>query len=202
MKRSIALSIAILVIGSLPALFQQKRLNDLHAEVGKLTSEAVRLGVLDDASLSPSERRLTKHQRADREKQARSVTADILAFRPELVPVGEDQLPHLELTREVARRFNQMYCGVDPQTEDKDYIKAGGTDPDAVSALAAKLNRMSAEMTDKQHDEVRADAGGKSIDDLVGQLVAAIDEANVETKARELNSGATDLTEQQLEAAE
>jgi len=83
-----------------------------------------------------------------------------------------------------------------------DYIKAGGTDPDAVSALAAKLNRMSAEMTDKQHDEVRADAGGKSIDDLVGQLVAAIDEANVETKARELNSGATDLTEQQLEAAE
>ena len=30
--------------------------------------------------------------------------ADILAFRPDLVPVGEDQLPHLELTREVARR--------------------------------------------------------------------------------------------------
>ena len=33
--------------------------------------------------------------------------ADILAFRPALVPVGEDQLPHLEMTREVARRFNQ-----------------------------------------------------------------------------------------------
>ena len=40
--------------------------------------------------------------------------ADILAFRPELVPVGEDQIPHLELTREVARRFDQMYCGVEP----------------------------------------------------------------------------------------
>lgn len=39
--------------------------------------------------------------------------ADILAFRPDLVPVGEDQLPHLELTRFVARKFNQMYCGVD-----------------------------------------------------------------------------------------
>jgi hypothetical protein len=76
-----------------------------------------------------------------------------------------------------------------------DYIKAGGTDPDAVSALAGKLNRMSAEMTDKQHNEVRAHAGGKSIDEVVGQLVAAIDEANVETKARELNPGATDLTE-------
>ena len=50
--------------------------------------------------------------------------ADILAFRPALVPVGEDQLPHLEMTREVARRFNQIYCGVDPHTEDKDYSPA------------------------------------------------------------------------------
>ena len=32
--------------------------------------------------------------------------ADILAFRPELVPVGEDQIPHLELCREVTRKFN------------------------------------------------------------------------------------------------
>src|SRR5438874_3337777 len=56
-------------------------------------------------------------------------TADILAFRPDVVPVGEDQLPHLEMTREVARRFNQMYCGVDSHTEDKDYLKAGGLLP-------------------------------------------------------------------------
>src|SRR5881275_2770301 len=55
--------------------------------------------------------------------------ADILAFRPDVVPVGEDQIPHLELTREVARRFNQIYCGVDPHTEDKDYITAGGLLP-------------------------------------------------------------------------
>ncbi len=50
-------------------------------------------------------------------------TADILAFRPDVVPVGEDQAPHLEMTREVARRFNQLYAGVDPQAEDAD--KAG-----------------------------------------------------------------------------
>ena len=56
-------------------------------------------------------------------------TADILAFRPQMVPVGEDQLPHLELTREVARRFDQLYCGVDPHTPDKDYVKAGGLFP-------------------------------------------------------------------------
>jgi tryptophanyl-tRNA synthetase len=55
--------------------------------------------------------------------------ADILIFRPELVPVGEDQLAHIEPCREVARRFNQIYCGVDPQTEDADYEQAGGLFP-------------------------------------------------------------------------
>lgn len=55
--------------------------------------------------------------------------ADILAFRPELVPVGEDQVAHIEMCREVARRFNQVYCGVDPQTEDADYVSAGGVFP-------------------------------------------------------------------------
>ena len=64
--------------------------------------------------------------------------ADILAFRPVMVPVGEDQLPHLELTREIARRFNQMYCGVNPQTEDKDYVKAGALFP----IIEPKLGRV------------------------------------------------------------
>lgn len=35
--------------------------------------------------------------------------ADILLYKAEAVPVGEDQLPHLELTREIARRFNFLY---------------------------------------------------------------------------------------------
>lgn len=35
--------------------------------------------------------------------------ADILLYKAEKVPVGEDQLPHLELTREIARRFNSLY---------------------------------------------------------------------------------------------
>src|SRR3954463_14001498 len=64
--------------------------------------------------------------------------ADILAFRPALVPVGEDQLPHLELTREVARKFDQLYNGVDPHTEDKDYGKAGGGFP----VIEPKLGRV------------------------------------------------------------
>ncbi len=35
--------------------------------------------------------------------------ADILIYQAQAVPVGEDQLPHLELTREIARRFNSLY---------------------------------------------------------------------------------------------
>ena len=49
-------------------------------------------------------------------------TADILAFRAHSVPVGEDQVPHIELTREVARRFNKLYCGIDENIEDDDPI--------------------------------------------------------------------------------
>jgi len=40
-------------------------------------------------------------------------SADILVYRASYVPVGEDQVPHVELTREVARRFNHLY-GRDP----------------------------------------------------------------------------------------
>ncbi len=36
-------------------------------------------------------------------------TADVLAYRAALVPVGEDQVPHIELAREIARRFNHLY---------------------------------------------------------------------------------------------
>ncbi len=35
--------------------------------------------------------------------------ADILLYKADAVPIGEDQLPHLELCREIARRFNSMY---------------------------------------------------------------------------------------------
>ncbi|MFA9562502.1 MAG: tryptophan--tRNA ligase [Nitrospirota bacterium] len=56
--------------------------------------------------------------------------ADILLYKPDLVPVGKDQLPHLELTREVGRRFNSLYTTVFP--EPKEYLtkfpKVLGTD--------------------------------------------------------------------------
>ncbi len=43
--------------------------------------------------------------------------ANILMARAHLVPVGEDQLPHIELTREVARRFNRQFKEVFPEPE-------------------------------------------------------------------------------------
>jgi len=41
--------------------------------------------------------------------------ADILLYLPDFVPVGQDQLPHLELTREIARRFNHLYGAFFPE---------------------------------------------------------------------------------------
>jgi len=67
--------------------------------------------------------------------------ADILAFRPDIVPVGEDQLPHLELTRFAARKFNQLYCGVDSHTLDKDYLSAGGLFP-IIQPLLGRIKRL------------------------------------------------------------
>lgn len=66
--------------------------------------------------------------------------ADILAFRPDNVPVGEDQLPHIEMTREIARRFNITFCGVDPQAGDDAHCRDGLFPiPDASVGRVARL---------------------------------------------------------------
>ena len=43
--------------------------------------------------------------------------ADILLYKGDAVPVGEDQVPHVEITREIARRFNNQYGEVFPEPE-------------------------------------------------------------------------------------
>ena len=45
--------------------------------------------------------------------------ADILIYKGDVVPVGEDQVPHVELTREIARRFNHLYGDVFPEPQPK-----------------------------------------------------------------------------------
>mgnify|MGYP000277759945 FL=1 len=45
------------------------------------------------------------------------MTADIILYKAEYVPVGEDQIPHLELSREIVRRFNNLYQPVFPEPQ-------------------------------------------------------------------------------------
>src|SRR4051795_5519248 len=76
-------------------------------------------------------------------------SADILIYRARYVPVGEDQVPHVEFTREVARRFNHLY-GKEPGFEEK--AKA------AVKKMGTKKARLLAELRTKylEHGETEA----------------------------------------------
>ncbi len=67
--------------------------------------------------------------------------ADILAFRPVYVPVGEDQVPHIEMCRFVAGKFNQVYCGVNNRTPEEEHVKAGGVFP-IPKALVGRIARL------------------------------------------------------------
>ena len=67
--------------------------------------------------------------------------ADILAFRPELVPVGEDQVAHIEMCREIARRFNWTYTNVSADMDDAEHLARGGVFP-FPNALVGKIGRL------------------------------------------------------------
>lgn len=45
--------------------------------------------------------------------------ADVLLYKATIVPIGVDQLPHIELTREIARRFNHFYGNIFPEPHEK-----------------------------------------------------------------------------------
>ena len=69
--------------------------------------------------------------------------ADILAFRPELVPVGEDQEAHIEMCRDVALKFNQMYCAVGNRVPAEEHAKAGTPGASGVFPVPkAKIGRV------------------------------------------------------------
>lgn len=72
------------------------------------------------------------------------MSADILIYRADKVPVGEDQIPHVEFTRELARRFNHMY-GREPGFEDKAR--------DAVKKLGGKKARLYEELRTRFQQE-------------------------------------------------
>jgi len=61
--------------------------------------------------------------------------ADILLYKGDLVPVGEDQVPHVEISREIARRFNNQYGTVFPEPEPKltNFARLPGLDGNRMS---------------------------------------------------------------------
>ncbi len=86
--------------------------------------------------------------------------ADILIYRANMVPVGEDQVSHVELVREIARRFNHIY-GTEPGFEDK--AKA------AVKKLGAKKARRYAELRtafQERGDDEALDAAREMLNDI------------------------------------
>jgi tryptophanyl-tRNA synthetase len=60
-------------------------------------------------------------------------TADILLYKGDVVPVGEDQVPHVEISRELARKFNNQYGIVFPEPEPRlsKFARLPGLDGDA-----------------------------------------------------------------------
>ena len=74
--------------------------------------------------------------------------ADILIYRAQHVPVGEDQVPHLEMTREIARRFNYLY-GREPDFEEKAQ--------EAVKKLGSKLAKQYIELRNRFQEHALLD---------------------------------------------
>jgi tryptophanyl-tRNA synthetase len=76
-------------------------------------------------------------------------SADILIYRANQVPVGEDQVPHIEFTREIARRFNHIY-GREPGFEEKAEA--------AIKKLGAKRAKVYVEARTRYQEQGDAEA--------------------------------------------
>ena len=100
-------------------LFLQSRLPE-HAELHLALSMCTPLGWLERVPTYKDQ----QEKLADRDLTTYGFlgypllqAADILMYRAAWVPVGEDQVPHVELTREIARRFNHLYGDVLPEPQ-------------------------------------------------------------------------------------
>ena len=76
-------------------------------------------------------------------------SADILIYRATQVPVGEDQVPHIEFTREIARRFNHIY-GREPGFEERAVA--------AVKKLGSKKSKLYSELRTRYQEQGDDDA--------------------------------------------
>ena len=86
--------------------------------------------------------------------------ADVLIYRASMVPVGEDQVPHIEMMREIARRFNHLYG------REKDFEQKA---QEAVKKLGAKRAKL--------YNELRSEFQEKGNEDALAQAKAMLDDA-------------------------
>ena len=86
--------------------------------------------------------------------------ADVLIYRASMVPVGEDQVPHVEMMREIARRFNHLY-GREKNFEEKAR--------EAVKKLGSKRAKL--------YNELRTEYQEQGKDDALEQAKALLDDA-------------------------
>jgi len=156
-------------------LFIQSRVPE-HAELHLLLSMCTPLGWLERVPTYKDQ----QDKLADRDLATYGFlgypllqSADILIYRAAHVPVGEDQVPHVELTREVARRFNHLY-GRETDFE--------GKAQEAAKKLGSKRAKLYAELRDRFQE--------KGDDDALEQGKALLQEAqNLTMDDRELLFG-------------
>ncbi len=86
--------------------------------------------------------------------------ADVLIYRASMVPVGEDQVPHIEMMREIARRFNHLYG------REKDFEEKA---QEAVKKLGSKRAKL--------YNELRTEYQQQGKDDALEQAKAMLDDA-------------------------
>lgn len=82
--------------------------------------------------------------------------ADILVYKPKYVPVGEDQVSHIEVTREIARRFNHLF-GVEPDFVQKAELTLKKLDKNQAKEFLAQVKSY------KQDGNIEALANGRKI---------------------------------------
>src|SRR5512141_2273120 len=143
-------------------LFIQSRVPE-HAELNLLLSMITPLGWLERVPTYKDQQEKLSHKDLSTYGflgYPLLMSADILIYRADKVPVGEDQLPHVEFTRELARRFNHMY-GREPGFEDKA--------KEAVKKLGSKRAKL--------YEELRTRFQEKGEEDALEQAQALLNEA-------------------------
>ena len=143
-------------------LFIQSKVPE-HAELHLLLSMSTPLGWLERVPTYKDQ----QEKLADRDLATYGFlgypllqAADVLIYRASMVPVGEDQVPHIEMMREIARRFNYIY-GKEKGFEEKAR--------EAVKKLGAKRAKI--------YDELRTEYQEKGNEDALAQAKAMLDEA-------------------------